>query len=266
MMYIKLVNNGESLPNITAQVVEANVGAYSQVNGAFGELITNDDGATGGAILRLYGISDLQTQVDLYLSSDGTTYYKAYDNVSLVDNGGVVSLSNNKKISDYRALLPTLTPSSGTTNQTAEQIAAADKAKYNLIVGKLKSGEQVDDDDSIFYIIGGSSVVAEAIMSVLDAGGRYNELVALSTAQKLKLTDTTIVKVLAIYLVKVDIVKFRNETGLSRILTYADLKSFVDYLDAQNITKPSLQPIINEIRSSHKAFTALGGWLTSINQ
>lgn len=143
---------------------------------------------------------------------------------------------------------------------TAEELLIYDKAKMADIVADLKANVQILDDDSIFYTIGGSSAKAAAIMNVLDNGGGYPELVALNTAQTLGLSDTTLLRVLSIYLVRVDTVRYQNEAGLSLINSYARLKSFVDYLAANSIPVPSLEPTISVLRSNVETFNAARAW------
>lgn len=143
---------------------------------------------------------------------------------------------------------------------TPEQILADDKAKMALIVSALKNNVQIIDDDAIFYAIGGSSTKISAIMNVLDNGGGYPELVTLNTSAGMGLSDATILRIMSIYLVKVDTIRYQNEAGLALITNYGRLDAFMAYLTANSIPIPSLEPTLSVLRSNIATFNAARLW------
>ena len=161
------------------------------------------------------------------------------------------------------AIISTLTPeqqSAFTTTpvefiQTPEQIAS-DKLTIEQIKFKLKSGEFINDDDSVMLVLM-NSAMATASMQVVDAGGGYNGL------RSIGLTDTQSLRVLAIYNVKMDTNKYLSEVKLETLRTNPDLMpSLVAYLSGLNppLELPSLVPYIASVRSDFAVYSAIKNW------
>lgn len=141
---------------------------------------------------------------------------------------------------------------------TAEQIAAADKSRMSEIVAKFKAGLFVDDGDSIFFTLGGSSAKESAVMTVLDNGGGYNELAALT--DDLSMSDAVILRILSIYLIKTDVPRYESESALELITNATVLKEFHDYLTSHGITPPPITSLLTAMRSNIAVFNAARAW------
>lgn len=135
----------------------------------------------------------------------------------------------------------------------------ADKLRMQQIQFKLKIGEYITDDDSIFYMIGGDGEQAARIMSALDNGDGFNGLKALG------LSDANAYRVLTIYNTKADTAKYESEKALEMMVF--DINRFVDfknYLDSRNIQLPSLDSYMTRIRSNHQVYTAAREWARTL--
>lgn len=131
----------------------------------------------------------------------------------------------------------------------------ADAIRLSLLKNKLKAGQTLIDDDVIFYMIGGDSVVATKVMELLDNGGSYDELKILG------LTETQCIDVLATYNIKVSPQKYESEVGIDAIETDKMLfTSFMNYLHTNNIEKPDFTALYTSIRSKPAIYTALREW------
>lgn len=135
----------------------------------------------------------------------------------------------------------------------------ADKLKMQQIQTRLKNGEYIDDDDSIFLISGGDSAATLLIMQKLDAGEGFNGLKALG------FSDAAACKILAIYNVKVDTLKYDSEVALEIIANdITKIVSFDSYLTANNLQLPPLTLYLNKLRSVPAVFNAARDWAKTL--
>lgn len=135
----------------------------------------------------------------------------------------------------------------------------ADKLKLAQIQTRLKNGEYIDDDDSIFLISGADTAVTLQIMQKLDAGEGFDGL------KSLGFTDTIACRILAIYNVKVDTAKYDSEVALEIIAAdVSKLQSFKAYLDTLNISLPPLNIYLNKLRSYPAVFNAAREWAKTL--
>ncbi len=141
----------------------------------------------------------------------------------------------------------------------ADLLAANDKLKMAQLAFKLKNGEYILDDDAVFYVLGGDSVLATLAMAALDAGGGYDGL------RTLGITDATALKVLATYNVKLDTFKYESEKGLDILI--ADPSKIVDfmaYLTTINLTLPSFNTYTAKLRSDAVIYAAVRDWAATL--
>lgn len=130
-----------------------------------------------------------------------------------------------------------------------------DAIRLTLLKNKVKAGQTLQDDDVIFYMIGGDSVVAEKVMQTLDNGGGYDDL------KLIGLTETQTIDVLAIYNIKVAPQKYEAELGIDAIETDKMLfKSFLDYLQTNNVEKPDFTALYASIRAKPVIYSAVRQW------
>lgn len=143
-------------------------------------------------------------------------------------------------------------------------VVTTDKARVATIVANLKVGIQMPDEDSVFYILQNSAKQA-VIMHLLDTGADYNALVTANQNMSLGLSDGSLLKVLSIYLTQVDPVRYENEAGLALVNSFARLKAFVDYLNANSIVIPSsiLGGAVRDLRANTDIFAAARTWATT---
>lgn len=145
---------------------------------------------------------------------------------------------------------PTTTPKPPLTEQQK-----ADAIRLSLLKNKVRQGQTLVDDEVIFYMIGGDSVVAAKVMESLDNGGGYDEL------KLLGLTETQCIDVLSIYNIKISPQKYEAELGIDAIETDKMLfKSFLDYLQNNNVEKPDFTALYASIRSKPPIYSALRQW------
>lgn len=130
-----------------------------------------------------------------------------------------------------------------------------DAIRLSLLKTKVKAGQTLVDDEVIFYMIGGDSVVAAKVMEILDNGGGYDDL------KLLGLTETQCVDCLAIYNIKIAPSKYEAELGIDAIEADKMLfKSFLDYLQTNNVEKPDFTALYASIRSKPAIYAALRNW------
>lgn len=147
----------------------------------------------------------------------------------------------------------TTTTTTPTTPVLTEQ-QKADRLAISLLKNKIKAGTSLLDDEVIFYLIG-DSIVAQTVMSSLDAGGGYNEL------KTIGLTETQTIDVLSVYNVKVAPAKYEAELGVDAIEANKNLLSnFLMYLTTNNIQFPDLNALYTSIRSNPTVYAALRQW------
>jgi hypothetical protein len=148
-----------------------------------------------------------------------------------------------------------ITATTTTTKPPLTEQQKADSIRLSLLKSKVRAGQTLVDDDVIFYMIGGDSVVAAKVMQVLDSGGGYDEL------KLLGLTETQTIDVLAIYNIKVAPQKYEAELGIDAIEADKLLfKSFLDYLQTNNVEKPDFTALYASIRSKPSIYAALRNW------
>jgi hypothetical protein len=139
--------------------------------------------------------------------------------------------------------------------QTPEQINA-DKLTLEQIVFKLKNGNFISDDDSVFYALG-NSLMATAAMAEIDAGRGYDGL------RNIGLTQVQALKVLSIYNVTLETSKYESEKALTALVTNPDnivlLKTYLAGLTPP-LELPSLTPYLSALRADHAVYTAIAGW------
>lgn len=130
-----------------------------------------------------------------------------------------------------------------------------DAIRLSLLKTKVKAGQTLIDDEVIFYMIGGDSVVATRVMEILDNGGGYDDL------KLLGLTETQCVDCLAIYNIKIAPSKYEAELGIDAIEADKMLfKSFLDYLQTNNVEKPDFTALYASIRAKPAIYAALRNW------
>lgn len=130
-----------------------------------------------------------------------------------------------------------------------------DAIRLSLLKTKVKAGQTLVDDEVIFYMIGGDSVVAAKVMEILDNGGGYDYL------KLLGLTETQCVDCLAIYNIKIAPSKYEAELGVDAIEADKMLfKSFLDYLQTNNVEKPDFTALYASIRAKPAIYAALRNW------
>lgn len=139
--------------------------------------------------------------------------------------------------------------------QTVEQ-QAADKLRLDQIIFKLKSGQFVDDNDSVFYALN-NSLMATAAMAIIDAGGGFDEL------RTAGLTQAQALSVLSIYNVNLDVNKYESEVALKIInddpTKLSQLQAFLSGLTPP-LTLPPLTPYLAQVRADHAVYTAIKNW------
>jgi len=139
--------------------------------------------------------------------------------------------------------------------QTIEE-KSADKLTMEQIIFKLKSGQYISDDDSVFYALGNSKM-ATAAMAEIDAGRGYDGL------RNIGLTQSQALKVLSIYNVTLEIAKYESEQALA--VLEADptkIQSLQTYLTSliPPLTLPTLSTYLGQIRSNHAIYSAIRNW------
>lgn len=147
------------------------------------------------------------------------------------------------------------TTTTTTTKPPLTEQQKADAIRLSLLKNRIKSGQTLLDDDVIFYMIGGDSVVSAKVMQALDNGGGYDEL------KLLGLTETQVIDVLSIYNIKVAPQKYEAELGIDAIDANKLLfKSFLDYLQTNNIEKPDFTALYTSIRAKPAIYAAMREW------
>jgi hypothetical protein len=139
--------------------------------------------------------------------------------------------------------------------QTPEQIAS-DRLRLDEIVFKLKSGQFLIDNDSVFYALG-NSLMATAAMTIIDNGGGFNEL------RNAKLTQAQALAVLSIYNVELDVSKYESEQKLNVINSDPSklplLQAYLATLTPP-LTLPPLTSYLAAVRADHAVYTAIKNW------
>ena len=130
----------------------------------------------------------------------------------------------------------------------------ADKLRMTDLKALIKAGNALDNDDVVFYILG-DSVLATAIMTALDAGAGYNELIALG------LSDAKAINVLGVYNIKAETPRYESELGIDALLADKSLLTgFIAYAEANSIVLPSFVPLFNAFRSDRATYAAIRSW------
>ena len=139
--------------------------------------------------------------------------------------------------------------------QTIEQ-QAADKLRLDQIIFKLKSGQFVDDNDSVFYALG-NSLMATTAMGIIDIGGGFDEL------RTAGLTQSQALSVLSIYNVNLDVSKYESEVALKIInddpTKLTQLQTYLAGLTPP-LTLPPLTPYLAQVRANHAVYAAIKNW------
>ena len=139
--------------------------------------------------------------------------------------------------------------------QTIEQLAA-DRLRLDQIIFRLKSGQFVDDDDSVFYALG-NSLIADSAMLIIDEGGGFDEL------RTAGLTQAQALAVLSIYNVNLDVSKYESEVALKLInddpTKLTQLSAFLAGLTPP-LTLPPLTPYLAQVRANHEVYAAIKNW------
>jgi hypothetical protein len=139
--------------------------------------------------------------------------------------------------------------------QTPEQIVS-DKLRLDQIIFKLKSGQFVNDDDSVFYSLN-NSLMATAAMLIIDAGGGFDEL------RITGLTQSQALSVLSIYNVNLDVSKYESEVSLKLLnddpTKFTSLAAYLAGLTPP-LTLPPLTAYLSTLRSDHAVYTAIKNW------
>ncbi len=139
--------------------------------------------------------------------------------------------------------------------QTPEQLAA-DRLRLDQIIFRLKSGQFVDDDDSVFYALG-NSLIADSAMLIIDEGGGFDEL------RTAGLTQAQSLAVLSIYNVNLDVSKYESEVSLKLLnddpTKFTSLAAFLAGLTPP-LALPPLTAYLATLRSNHAVYTAIKNW------
>ena len=222
--------------------------------------------STGGITLRGAIINTLTTPQKI-LFPTVSTLYKNYNPAQLLvidtltDEQHVVLASTSAQAK--RTLIATLTIEQQAVFtstpvqfiQTVEQLAA-DKLRIDQIIFKLKSGQFVNDDDSVFYSLG-NSLMTTAAMVIIDAGGSFD---GLRTAG---LTQAQALSVLSIYNVNLDVSKYESEVALNLInndpTKLTQLSAYLAGLTPP-LTLPPLTPYLAQVRADHAVYAAIKNW------
>lgn len=239
-----------------------------KTNTALNELVL--DVTPNGAVLRFFTGEVAQTvlasKFTILASVDGSTYYQVASNISPVASYDTYLLGNT--FADYSTALnaaiasnatpytpPTTSPAPTTPfPQTTEQITA-DKLRTEQIMFKLRNGEYINDDDSVFFTLG-NSLMAQAAMIEVDAGRGFDGLRAIG------LTQAQAYKVLSIFNIKMEVSKYESESALTRLLNDpTKIVSLKAFLDGKNLALPPLTSYLVTIRSNHAVYTAIGEWV-----
>lgn len=227
----------------------------------------NNHGATTSTLPAHY-VFELATQSNID-SYSLTPWYASQSIknwvVSVSTDNGVIwaQFDAQSNITDWldvtaKTFTPVVVTPTPTPTLTAAEILAADKARMTQIKANLMNRIAMNDEDNVFLLLG-TSAKTMAVMDVLDNGGGFDEIKSLA----LDITETTILRILAIYFVKIDVPKYESEKAFDLITNFSVLNEFVTYLTTQNITPPSLKAIKDSIRANAPVYTALRTWAAS---
>ncbi len=139
--------------------------------------------------------------------------------------------------------------------QTVEQINA-DKLTLEQITYKLRNGQFISDDESVFFALG-NSLMSVAAMAEIDAGRGFDGL------RNIGLTQAQALKVLSIYNVTLETSKYDSEKALALLEANSDnLALLKTYLASLNppLTLPPLTAYSSTLRANHSIYAAIANW------
>jgi hypothetical protein len=277
-MFLKLIGKSvyqtALIATATTQLMGVNVSSgsgYMTGNSAINrEIIVN---TTSFDVVKLGGVENvldsalITNPFEVYVSADGINYM-IVKNAEVVAgataNDAVINLNSaecnaviNAQQTPTPAPTPTPTPTptpAPTPSPDSLAIIAADKLKAEQIKARLKSGDYITDDECVFLILN-ETVLSVSAMQVIDAGGGYDGLRAIG------ISDSTALKVLAAYNIKVDMVKYQNEEKLEVLKNNPLLlNSLHDFLLSRNLNLPSFTSYIAVLRSNPAIYAVMKDW------
>ncbi|MCF8008054.1 MAG: hypothetical protein K9K84_11675 [Methylovulum sp.] len=168
--------------------------------------------------------------------------------IQFSNNSGLIDASNfaEPDVIDGATAATTITGRSKQSNE--------DKLRQNDLEFKLRTGEHISEDDSVFLVLGNSLLVRQCIAN-MNVGYGFNGLKALG------LSDSQAYKIIAIFNVKLDVNKYESEKALEFLGSDLDnLKSFSKFLAKRNIEMPSLKNYIAVLRSDNLVYNLIRDW------
>ena len=168
--------------------------------------------------------------------------------IQFSNNSGLIDASNfaAPDVIDGATAATTITGRSKQSNE--------DKLRQNDLEFKLRTGEHISEDDSVFLVLGNSLLVRQCIAN-MNVGYGFNGLKALG------LSDSQAYKIIAIFNVKLDVNKYESEKALEFLGSDLDnLKSFSKFLAKRNIEMPSLKNYIAVLRSDNLVYNLIRDW------
>lgn len=178
-------------------------------------------------------------------------WYRELNGMGIIqfsNNSGLIDASNfaAPDVIDGATAATTITGRSKQSNE--------DKLRQNDLEFKLRTGEHISEDDSVFLVLGNSLLVRQCIAN-MNVGYGFNGLKALG------LSDSQAYKIIAIFNVKLDVNKYESEKALEFLGSDLDnLKSFSKFLAKRNIEMPSLKNYIAVLRSDTLVYNLIRDW------